>query len=58
MNAIGTWATIPVVLMVNTLPREPWLPENLDDGKLTYYFLVLSGIMFLDLVGEEKKLLE
>lgn len=51
MNALGTWATIPIVIMVNTIPAHPWLPENLDDGNLTYYFLVLGAIMFVDLVS-------
>ena len=50
MTALGAWSTIPVVLMVNTFPNDPWLPENLDDGNLSYYFLVLGAIMLLDLV--------
>ena len=54
MNALGTWATIPIVIMVNTIPAHPWLPENLDDGNLTYYFLVLGAIMFVDLVSITK----
>lgn len=50
MNALGTWATIPIVIFVNSLPSESWLPENLDNGKLAMYFLLLGCIMSLDLV--------
>jgi solute carrier family 15 (peptide/histidine transporter), member 3/4 len=49
-NALGTWATIPLVLLVNVDPRDEWLPTNFDDGHLSWYFLLLAGLMGLDLL--------
>lgn len=49
MSALGTWVTIPLVILVNRAPSSPWLPENVDDGRLELYFLLLGAIMAADL---------
>ena len=48
--ALGTWCTIPLLLLVNRNPGDEWVPVNLDDGHLSYYFLLLAGIMSINLV--------
>ena len=50
MSALGNWATIPLVLLVNYVPKKPWLPENLDDGHLEYYFFILGALMTANMV--------
>jgi hypothetical protein len=44
-NAVGTLLSIPLLLAVNSNPGDEWVPENLDNGHLAYYFLLLAGIM-------------
>ena len=40
---------IPLVLIVNSGAfGSAWIPENLDDGHLTYYFFLLAGIMTIN----------
>lgn len=48
-SALGTWVTIPLVVLVNRAPSSPWLPENVDDGRLELYFVLLAVIMAADL---------
>jgi len=44
-TALGMWVNIPLLIMVNQLPKTPWIPSDLNDGKLQNYFYVLGGIM-------------
>ena len=44
-NALGSWLTIPLTLLVNCNPNDPWISDNIDDGHLNYYFFLLAGIM-------------
>jgi hypothetical protein len=46
-NALGSWITIPLTLLVNVNQNSPWIPDNVDDGKLDYYYFLLAGIMTL-----------
>ena len=76
-TALGSWAVIPVLLMVNANPSkcihayihtyinvcktwciyihtyldDEWVPRNVDQGHLDWYFFLLSGLMALSLVG-------
>ena len=35
------------------LSDNEWLPENLDEGHLDYYFLLLAGLMVLTHVSDD-----
>jgi solute carrier family 15 (peptide/histidine transporter), member 3/4 len=49
-TSIGSLLIVPLVYLVNSDPNNEWLPVNLDDGHVTYYFMVLAGIMILDMI--------
>ena len=49
-TAIGSFLIIPIVYLVNVNPNNQWLPTNLDEGHVEYYFLVLAIIMLIDMV--------
>lgn len=50
-NALGSWLTIPLTILVNVNSNHPWVADNVDDGHLDYYFFLLAGLMFLAEVG-------
>ena len=50
-NALGSWLTIPLVYLVNANPNHPWITTNIDDGELTYYYLLLAGFMVLSVMA-------
>jgi hypothetical protein len=52
MTALGSWMIIPLLYIVNSggLGKE-WVPENIDDGQLDYYFFLLAVLMAIDLVS-------
>ena len=49
-NALGSWLTIPLTLLVNANANHPWIASNIDDGELGYYFYLLAGLMALALL--------
>lgn len=44
-TAFGSWLTIPFVLIVNADPSDKWVPEDLNEGHLEYFFLVLAAFL-------------
>jgi solute carrier family 15 (peptide/histidine transporter), member 3/4 len=44
-NALGSWLTIPLTLLVNINPRHQWVTSNVDEGNLQAYFYLLAGLM-------------
>ena len=44
-NALGSWLTIPLTLLVNINANKEWIASNVDDGHLDYYFFLLAGLM-------------
>jgi dipeptide/tripeptide permease len=51
--ALGSWLTIPLIILVNSgLFGEDWVPENLDEGHLSYYFFLLAGLMVANQVSD------
>ncbi|MEC8278709.1 MAG: hypothetical protein VX026_13395 [Myxococcota bacterium] len=38
-NALGSWSTIPLVLIVNT-GSNPWIPADINQGHLAYFFFL------------------
>lgn len=44
-NAMGSWLTIPLTLVVNADPNNPWIASNIDEGNLEAYFYLLFGMM-------------
>lgn len=49
-NALGSWLTIPLTLLVNIDPNNEWVASNVNNGHLDYYFYLLAGLMFIALV--------
>ncbi|CAM9090959.1 unnamed protein product, partial [Ectocarpus fasciculatus] len=49
-NALGSWLTIPLTLLVNSNANHPWIASDIDDGELGYYFYLLAGLMALALL--------
>lgn len=49
-NAIGSWLTIPLTLLVNSNPNNKWITDNIDNGHLEWYFFLLAGIMAITYV--------
>lgn len=46
-NAVGSWLTIPLTILVNADPNNPWVTDNVDEGHLEWYFFLLAGIMLV-----------
>lgn len=46
-NAVGSWLTIPLTLLVNSNSKNKWITDNVDEGHLDWYFFLLAGIMFV-----------
>lgn len=44
-NALGSWLTIPLTILVNANPDSQWVTSNVDDGHLDWYFFLLAGLM-------------
>lgn len=49
-NALGSWLTIPLTLLVNINPNHPWITSNIDEGNLQAYFYLLAGLMGLAMI--------
>lgn len=51
--AVGTWLTIPLILIVNSggFFGKKWIEENIDDGQLEKFFFLLAGLMGLNQVS-------
>eukprot|EP00981_Chlorochromonas_danica_P011457 scaffold4013_cov192-Ochromonas_danica.AAC.2 len=50
-TAIGSLLTIPLIYVVNANPNDEWVPSNLDQGHLEYYFFVLTALMVADILA-------
>jgi hypothetical protein len=48
--ALGSFILIPLIYLVNSNPNNEWITQNLNDGHLSYYFLVLAALMIVDLL--------
>jgi hypothetical protein len=56
MTALGAWLIIPLLYIVNSGDiGRPWIPENIDEGHLDWYFFLLACLMFIDLVSERSQ---
>jgi peptide/histidine transporter 3/4 len=44
-NALGSWLTIPLTLLVNVNKNHQWVTSNVDEGNLQAYFYLLAGLM-------------
>jgi hypothetical protein len=44
-SSIGSFVVIPLIYIVNANPKDPWLPRDLNQGHLAWYFLLLAGLM-------------
>lgn len=49
-NAMGSWLTIPLTILVNINRDDQWVTSNVDEGHLEYYFYLLAGLMFTALM--------
>lgn len=49
-TSLGSFIIIPLIYLVNSNPNNEWITSNLNDGHLSYYFLVLATLMMVDLV--------
>jgi len=49
-TSLGSLLIVPLVYLVNSNPNDEWLPTNLNNGHVTYYFFVLAAIMTADMV--------
>jgi dipeptide/tripeptide permease len=49
-NALGSWLTIPLTLLVNIDTNNEWVASNVDEGHLSNYFFLLAGLMTLALM--------
>lgn len=49
-NALGSWLTIPLTMLVNADTSDEWIPDNIDEGHLDWYFYLLAGLMFAALL--------
>ena len=50
-NAMGSWLTIPLTLLVNANSNNKWIPSDLNNGHLDWYFYLLASIMTLAFMG-------
>ena len=50
-NALGSWLTIPLTLLVNINHNDPWVTSNVNEGHLDYYFYLLAALMFMALTA-------
>merc|ERR1712100_614051 len=51
MTALGAWITIPLLFLVNSGGSgKEWVPHNLDNGHLEYYFFLLAGLMVINMI--------
>eukprot|EP01035_Chromulina_nebulosa_P019152 gene19152-24993_t len=48
-TSLGSLLIVPLVYLVNSNPNDEWLPTNLNNGHVTYYFFVLAAIMTADM---------
>lgn len=49
-TALGSFLVIPLLLLVNEAdPSAAWVPANLDEGHLAWYFVLLAALMALTL---------
>jgi len=48
MNALGSWMTIPLLILVNIDSNYEWVPTDINEGHLDWYFFFLAGLMALN----------
>lgn len=50
-GAVGTWCTALFIFLGNALqPGHPWVAPDANNGKLHFYFFMLAGFMFFNLL--------
>lgn len=49
-TALGFLFSVPLVYLVNSNPNQEWLPTNLDQGHLAWYFTLMAAILAVDIV--------
>jgi len=49
-NALGSWLTIPLTLLVNANSKNKWIENNVDEGHLDLYFFLLAALMAITCV--------
>lgn len=49
-TSLGSFVIIPLIYLVNSNPNNQWITPDLNDGHLSYYFLVLATLMLVDLI--------
>ena len=47
---LGSWITIPLLMIVNSDPNNEWVPTNIDQGHLEWYFFLLAALMAVNQV--------
>lgn len=48
--ALASFVMIPILLIVNANPDDMWVPANVDEGHLDYYFWLLAFLMIINMV--------
>lgn len=48
-TAVGSFLVIPLLYLVNANPDDEWVPSNVDNGHLDYYFFLLAALMVVTL---------
>lgn len=49
-SALGSFVVIPLVVLVNSNKNNQWIPGNLDQGHLDWYYFLLAGLMGVTLL--------
>ena len=47
-TALGSFFMIPLLYFVNNNPNKLWITDNLDEGYLSLYFILLGSIMLVN----------
>ena len=50
-QALGALLLVPLIYIVNAQAGSEWLPTDLNQGHLVWYFMLLAAIMAVDLVA-------
>jgi solute carrier family 15 (peptide/histidine transporter), member 3/4 len=49
-TSLGSWMCIPIIYLVNIDKTNQWLPADVNQGYMMYYFFLLAGIQLVDLL--------